>query len=69
MLLAWSAAVKFKVNVGLAIVIAGVLLHPSFAALMSGEEAVKFIGLPITNATYTSSVIPIIFSRLGNVLC
>ncbi len=62
MLLAWSAAVKFKVNVGLAIVIAGVLLHPSFAALMSGEEAVKFIGLPITNATYTSSVIPIILA-------
>lgn len=62
MLLAWSAAVKFKVNVGLALVLAGVLLHPSFATLMSGEEAVKFLGLPVTNATYTSSVIPIILA-------
>lgn len=62
MLLAWSAAVKFKVNVGLALALAGVLLHPSFSALMSGEEAVRFLGLPVTNAVYTASVIPIVLA-------
>lgn len=62
MLLAWSAAVKFKVNVGLALVIAGVLLHPSFTALMGSGESVKFLSLPVTNATYSSSVIPIILA-------
>lgn len=62
MLLAWSAAVKFKVNVGLAISLAGVLLHPTFSTLISGEEAITFLGLPITKATYGSSVIPIILA-------
>ena len=62
MLLAWSSAVKFKCNVGLAITLAGVLLHPSFAALMAAGNSVKFLGLPITKATYTSSVIPIIMA-------
>lgn len=62
MLLAWSSAVKFKCNVGLAIALAGVLLHPSFSALMADGNSVKFLGLPITKATYTSSVIPIIMA-------
>ncbi|MBD7915400.1 PTS glucose transporter subunit IIA [Clostridium sp. Sa3CUN1] len=62
MLLAWSSAVKFKCNVGLAIALAGVLLHPNFSALMADGNSVKFLGLPITKATYTSSVIPIIMA-------
>lgn len=62
MLLAWSAATKFKVNVGLAIVLAGILLHPNFSALLNGEETVTLLGLPVTKATYSSSVIPIILS-------
>lgn len=62
MLLAWSAAVKLKANVGFALTIAGVLLHPSLGALMSAGEPVAFLGLPVTPATYTSSVIPIILA-------
>ncbi|MBY0204915.1 beta-glucoside-specific PTS transporter subunit IIABC [Paenibacillus cucumis (ex Kampfer et al. 2016)] len=62
MLLAWSAAVKLKANVGFALTIAGVLLHPSLGALMSAGEPVSFLGLPVTPATYTSSVIPIILA-------
>ncbi|MDM5277279.1 beta-glucoside-specific PTS transporter subunit IIABC [Paenibacillus silvae] len=62
MLLAWSAAVKLKANVGFALTIAGVLLHPSFAALMTAGKPVSFLGLPVTPATYTSSVIPIILA-------
>lgn len=62
MLLAWSAAVKFKTNVGYALALAGVLLHPSFSTLMSAGEPVKLLGLQITNATYSSSVLPIILT-------
>ncbi len=62
MLLAWSAAVKLKANVGLSLTVAGVLLHPSFMALMSAGEPITFLGLPVTPATYSSSVIPIILA-------
>ncbi|MGQ8871930.1 beta-glucoside-specific PTS transporter subunit IIABC [Paenibacillus sp. TSA_86.1] len=62
MLLAWSAAVKLKANVGFALTIAGVLLHPALGALMSAGKPVAFLGLPVTPATYTSSVIPIILA-------
>ena len=60
MLIAWSSAVKFKTNVGLALALAGVLLHPSFSTLMSTGDPVTFLGLPITKVTYSSSVVPII---------
>lgn len=62
MLLAWSAAVKFKCNVGFALALAGVILHPSFGTLMAAGDPVKFLGLPITKVTYSSSVLPIILS-------
>lgn len=62
MLLAWSAATKFKSNVGLALALAGVLLHPSFSTLMSTGDPVSFLGMTITKATYSSSVIPIILA-------
>ena len=60
-LLAASAARKFKCNQGTAMALAGLLIYPAFMTLIGGEEAVKFLGfLPVTKATYTSSVIPII---------
>lgn len=62
MLLAWSSATKFKTNVGLALALAGVLLHPSFSTLMGAGKPVAFLGLSITKATYSSSVIPIILA-------
>jgi PTS system beta-glucosides-specific IIC component len=60
-LLAASCAKKFKCNQGTAMALAGILVYPSFITLLAGEEAVTFLGfIPITKATYTSSVIPII---------
>lgn len=60
-LLAASCARKFKCNQGTAMALAGILLYPAFITLLGGEEAVRFLGfLPVTKATYTSSVIPII---------
>ena len=60
MLLAWSAAVKFKCNPCLAITLAGLLVHPNLTALLMGEETVRFLGIPVKAASYSYSVIPII---------
>ena len=60
-LLAQSCAKKFKCNQGTAMALAGLLVYPTFITLLKGEEAVTLFGLiPVTKATYTSSVIPII---------
>lgn len=63
-LLANSAAKKFKCNPYLAMMLAGMLLHPNFVTMVGASketgEAIRIFGLPIYNATYSSSVIPII---------
>lgn len=60
MLLAYTAATKFKASPYLAMVIGGILLHPNFSALVSAGEPVAFFGLPVRLVKYGSSVIPII---------
>ena len=60
-LLAYSAAKKFGCSIVLALSVAGILLHPSFAALFN-DGAVRFFGIPVRQATYSSSVIPIILT-------
>lgn len=63
-LLANSAAKKFKCNPYMAMMIGGMLIHPTFISMVNGAketgEAIKVFGLPITAASYASSVIPII---------
>ncbi|MCI8863179.1 MAG: PTS transporter subunit EIIC [Lachnospiraceae bacterium] len=65
-LLANSAAKKFKCNPYLAMMVGGILLHPNFvnmvAASKESGEAIKLFFLPIYNASYSSSVVPIILS-------
>ena len=61
-LLAYSAAKKFGSSIVLALSVAGIMLHPSFTALLSGESPVRLFGIPVTAATYSSSVIPIILT-------
>ncbi|MGG7161934.1 beta-glucoside-specific PTS transporter subunit IIABC [Clostridium baratii] len=59
-LLAYTAAIKFKTSPYLAMVMGGVLLHPNFSALVSAGEKLKFLGMPVGLVKYGSSVIPII---------
>ena len=63
-LLASSAAKKFKCNPYMAMMLGGILLHPDFvnmvAASKESGEAIRILSLPITNAGYSSSVLPII---------
>lgn len=65
-LIAYSAARKFKCNAVMAMSIAGILLHPDFVSMIKNVketgEALRFIGIPVTPATYSSSVIPIILT-------
>lgn len=65
-LIAYSAARKFKCNVVMAMSISGILLHPNFVLMINNVKEtgnpLKFIGIPVTPATYSSSVIPIILA-------
>ncbi|WP_294449839.1 PTS transporter subunit EIIC [uncultured Gemmiger sp.] len=59
-LLGASAAKNFKCNQYVAMALGGILVYPAFITLMSGEEAVSLFGLPVTQASYSSSVVPIL---------
>lgn len=61
-LLAFCQAQKMKCNPVLAAAVAGIMMHPSWAALVTAGEPVSFFGIiPFTLVSYVSTVIPIIF--------
>lgn len=60
-LLAYTASRKLGCNRYLAVVIAGALIHPSYTALITDQFNLHFsafLGIPVTLATYSSTVIP-----------
>ena len=64
-LLANSAAAKLGCNRYLAMMLAGILIHPNFVAMVADAKAdpalaINVFGLPIYNASYSSTVVPII---------
>ncbi len=63
-LLASSAAKRFKCNQYVAMALGGILIYPSFISMVSEAKAagtgIAMFGIPITLASYSSSVIPII---------
>ncbi|MDO3409443.1 beta-glucoside-specific PTS transporter subunit IIABC [Saccharibacillus sp. CPCC 101409] len=59
-MLALSSANKFKVNPYLALAIAGIMLHPKWIELVTANEPVALLGVPVTLINYSSTVIPII---------
>lgn len=65
-ILAVSAAKKFHCSEYLAAFLGGILLHPSFTAMVGAAkqagEGISFIGLPVSLVNYSSSVIPIILT-------
>lgn len=64
LLLAHSASVKFKTHPYISMAIGGVLLHPSFQAMVQTANEtggnIQLFGLPVGLVSYSSSVIPII---------
>lgn len=63
-LLGASAAKNFKCNQFVAMALGGALVYPSFvnmiSAAQSAGESVHYFGLPVTLASYSSSVVPIL---------
>ncbi|MFP3668457.1 beta-glucoside-specific PTS transporter subunit IIABC [Priestia sp. SIMBA_032] len=59
-LLAFSAANKLRCSPVLAMVSAGILLHPNFVQLQTAGENVHVFGIPMTLVSYSSSVVPIL---------
>lgn len=63
LLVAYTSAKRFNTNPYLVVAVVGVLLHPDFINLLSqAENGVHFLGLPVTNASYSSSIIPAILT-------
>lgn len=58
-MLAYTTAKKVNSNPFLAMVMAAVLLHPDLGALLSQGNA-SYFGLPVTSASYSSSVLPVL---------
>ena len=68
-LLANSAAKKLGCNPFLAMMLGGMLIHPNFVNLVAAAKAdpaaaVSIFGLPIANASYSSTVLPILLGVL-----
>ncbi|MDU0347288.1 beta-glucoside-specific PTS transporter subunit IIABC [Actinomyces sp. MRS3W] len=59
--LAISSARRFKANEITAVAIAGALVYPDIVAL-ADADSVTFIGIPVVMVSYSSSLLPIIFS-------
>lgn len=62
-MLAFTSAKKLGCNPFIAVSIAGAMLHPDYTALIQDAYSIhfsSFLGIPVTLATYSSSVIPVI---------
>lgn len=60
--LAYTAAAKFKADKFVAVAIGAALVYPNLTAAFANKEALSFLGIPVVMVSYTSSVIPIIIS-------
>lgn len=62
-MLSFTAAKKLGCNQFLAVSIAGAMLHPNYTALITDAYSIhfsSFLGIPVTLASYSSSVIPVL---------
>lgn len=59
-LLAVSAAKKFKTNISMAVVIAGIYMYPTIMA--GAGKSISIVGIDVTLVKYSSTVLPILLS-------
>ena len=57
---AYSAAKKFNCNPIMALLFAGVMLHPDMLAIVSSGEAFTVYGIPMKLVSYVQAVIPMV---------
>ncbi|MEE6726111.1 beta-glucoside-specific PTS transporter subunit IIABC [Pediococcus acidilactici] len=58
--LAITASKYHKVNQMMAVIAGAILIHPNFITLVNSGKAIHLMGLPVTAASYSSSVIPML---------
>lgn len=73
LILGYTSAKVFQCSIPISMAIGGSLLYPSLTAFMAEQSAVTFLGIPVINTTYGSTVIPIIlatfvYARLEKIL-
>lgn len=62
-LIAYTAAQKFKTDLFISMVLAGIILHPKLLAMATeGVTSVSFIGLPVKLLDYSAQAIPVILA-------
>ena len=61
-IIGWSAAKKFKTTMAVSLVIVALLVNPAFTGLFADGANVTFLGIPVTDVYYGSSVLPAILS-------
>lgn len=59
-MLAASCAKIFQMSSGLAMMLAGILLHPTFRDMVDAGEAIYLAGIPVRLVSYSSTVVPVI---------
>jgi PTS system beta-glucosides-specific IIC component len=57
-LIAMSAAKRFKTDQGLAICLAGALLYPTFVSMVNDGTALTFLGIPVPAYSYSYTIFP-----------
>lgn len=55
-----NASRVFKVNQSMALLIAGIFLHPSFIEMIASNEPISFFLIPVFKYSYAYSIIPIV---------
>lgn len=73
LILGYTAAKVFDCSIPMMMAIGGSLIYPSLVSFMAETEYVTFLGIPVVNTSYASTVIPIIlaafvYSRLEKLL-
>ena len=61
-IIGWSAAKKFKTNISVSLVITGLLVYSGFTGIFSNNTNVSFLGIPVANLYYGSSVLPAVLT-------
>lgn len=59
--LAYTASKKFETQTVVSLVMAGVLMSPTFLEMTNSGEALSIFGIPITPVSYATTLLPIIF--------
>ena len=61
-IVAFSASKHFGCNTVISLMLAGILMHPTFTALVDGGEAISFFGAPVHAIAYSSSLLPMLIT-------